>query len=362
MIVSLAGLALISMVLSIVLVRVVRRISRRINFLDHPDDHKVHPQPVPYGGGLAIFMAMVLPVLAGTAVLCYVATQGVPAWSAGFLNDVWVHGAGALSRLGQLTVVLVGGLVVMLLGLADDRWKLPATFKLAVQIGIGIAVVLAGVRVTAFVGGGLLGAVLTVVWIVGITNAFNMLDNMDGLSAGVALIVAVILGVVALQSGQFFIAALLAPLVGALGGFLIFNYAPATIYMGDAGSLFVGFALSVISVLLTFHEGSGSFRPVLLPFLVFSVPIYDMVSVVIIRLKAARNPMVGDRQHFSHRLVALGLSDRAAVLASHLLTLGIGLSATLLYLMEQSLGQLITIIQAVVILAVIVIMERARPK
>jgi UDP-GlcNAc:undecaprenyl-phosphate/decaprenyl-phosphate GlcNAc-1-phosphate transferase len=217
------------------------------------------------------------------------------------------------------------------------------------------------VRVTAFVGSGLLGGIVTVIWIVAITNAFNMLDNMDGLSAGVAAIAGIILGIVAIQSGQFFIAAILAPLVGALLGFLVFNYPPASIYMGDAGSLFIGFILSVISVLVTFNEGSGSFRPVVLPLLVFCVPIYDVFSVILLRLREGRRPWHGDRRHFSHRLVALGLSDRIAVLAIHLLTLGIGLSAILLYLIRDPVVELITILQALVILGVIVILEHTRP-
>ena len=181
------------------------------------------------------------------------------------------HLPGLVQQSAKLWTLLTGATVLMLLGLFDDRRGLDWRLRLAVQTAVALAMVLLGWRVSLFVDAPLLMGTLSVLWIVGLVNSFNMLDNMDGLSAGVALIVTAILGVVAIQSEQLFIAALLAPLAGALAGFLLFNYPPASIYMGDAGSLSVGFLLSVIAVLLTFHEGSGSLRPVVLPLLVFSV-------------------------------------------------------------------------------------------
>lgn len=362
MLILLAVLLLLSTLLSVVLVLAVRTASRRLGFMDHPlPDHPPRP-PIPFGGGIAIFLTFLAPVLLGMLAVSWFHTHGLPAWAPVFLHDIQIYLTGALSTFGQLAVILAGAAVIVLLGLVDDHRRLSPIPKLVVEIVVAVAVVLAGVRVTAFVGHGLLGAVATVVWIVAIINAFNMLDNMDGLSAGVAAIIGVILAVVALQSHQFFIAALLAPLVGALLGFLVFNYPPASIYMGDAGSLFIGFMLSIISVLITFNEGPESVRPVILPLLVFSVPLYDMCSVILLRIRAGRRPWQGDRRHFSHRLVALGLSDRAAVAAIHLLTLGIGLSATLLYLITQPLGEVITVVQAVVILIVIVILEHVRSR
>jgi UDP-GlcNAc:undecaprenyl-phosphate GlcNAc-1-phosphate transferase len=199
-----------------------------------------------------------------------------------------------------------------------------------------------------------------VLWIVVLTNAFNFMDNMDGLSAGVAFIVGIIFVVVAAQSGQLFIALALVPLVGALAGFLPFNYAPASIFMGDAGSLLVGYFLAAVSVLFTFYEGpAASFRPFVLPAIIFAVPLYDAVSVTIIRLREGRSPFSGDRRHLSHRLVELGLTERLAVLAIHLLTLGIGLAGVLLYLTTGRVGEVVTLVQTLVLLSVLVVIERA---
>ena len=363
MLIALAALMVSSGILSVILVLLVRSFSRRVGFLDRPGAHKGHKAPTPYGGGIALFFATLVPVFVAAGTVSWLSAHGIPTWMPASLEGVWIHLAGAVSRFGQLMAVLVGALVIVALGLIDDLWKLPAPLKFAVEIAVGILLVVTGVRITALVGPGILGGAVTVVWIVAITNAFNFLDNMDGLSAGVALVVAVIMAVVSLQSGQFFIAALLAPLVGALAGFLLFNYPPASIYMGDTGSLFIGYFLSVLAVLVTFYEGpTESFRPVLLPLLMFSVPIYDMTSVILIRLRAGVNPMRGDRRHFSHRLVNLGLSPRLAVLAIHLLALGVGLSAVLLYLVPSRAGEVLTIIQAAVIFLVIVVLEHAGPK
>jgi UDP-GlcNAc:undecaprenyl-phosphate GlcNAc-1-phosphate transferase len=271
-----------------------------------------------------------------------------------------VHLPGAMTKLPQLAAVLAGGLAMCLLGLVDDRRRLNPFLKLVVQLVVASGVAAAGVRVTVFLHGEVPGAVLTVLWIVGLTNAFNFIDNMDGLSAGVAFIISAIFFAVAMTSGQLFIAAALAPFAGALLGFLPFNLSPASIFMGDAGSLFVGYFLAVLSVLFTFYSGPvASFRPFVLPLIIFAVPVYDAVSVTIIRLGEGRSPFTGDRRHLSHRLVALGLSERLAVGAIHLLTLGIGLAATLLYLTESRTGEVIALAQTVVLLALVVVLERA---
>jgi UDP-GlcNAc:undecaprenyl-phosphate GlcNAc-1-phosphate transferase len=265
-----------------------------------------------------------------------------------------------VKKFPQLLALLVGASAIFLLGLIDDRRKLGPWVKLAVQVLVAVALVLVGVRITAFLHSEVLGSILTVCWIVVITNAFNFMDNMDGLSAGVAFIVGCIFLVVSVQSGQLFIAAALLPFVGALAGFLPFNLSPARIFMGDAGALFLGFYLSSLSVLFTFYSGpTVSFRPFVLPLLIFAVPIYDAVSVTIIRLREGRSPFHGDRRHLSHRLVLLGLSERLAVGAIHLLTLGIGLSATLLYIMQSPTVEVLVLVQAGVLLCLVMVLERA---
>ncbi|HUU42335.1 MAG TPA: MraY family glycosyltransferase, partial [Planctomycetota bacterium] len=238
-----AGLLLLvaSGALSFCLTLVVRALARRHRFLDEPDGRKTHARAVPYGGGIAIVVATVLPLAAVAAVLLLLDGPARPAWFPESIHrDLAAHVSGAISKLPQLGALLAGGLVIFALGLLDDRRRLGPWIKLVVQIVVAVGVAAAGIRVTVFLHSEILGALLTVVWIVVITNAFNFMDNMDGLSAGVALIIGVIFVTVAAQSGQLFIALALVPFVGALAGFLPFNYAPATIFMGDAGSLFLG--------------------------------------------------------------------------------------------------------------------------
>ena len=360
---STAGLLLLiaGAVLSTALTLIIRRLSTRLRFLDEPDGRKTHARAVPYGGGIALFLATALPLAAVAVTVLAAHASGRPAWlPRGIWREGAVHVPGAALKLPQLGVVLSGGVVLCVLGIVDDRRRLGPVVKLVVQLAVAVAVTMAGIRVSAFLNSELLGAALTVVWIIVITNAFNFMDNMDGLSAGVALIISCVFVVVACASGQLFIALTLLPFVGALAGFIPFNIAPASIFMGDAGSLFIGYFLAVLSVLFTFYSGpTASFRPFVLPLIIFAVPIYDAASVTIIRLKERRSPLSGDRRHLSHRLVALGLSERLAVAAIHLLTLGISLAGVLLYLVEGNIGEVITIAQTLVLLAVMVVIERA---
>jgi UDP-GlcNAc:undecaprenyl-phosphate GlcNAc-1-phosphate transferase len=371
-----AGVTLlaVALVLSTSLTLIIRRVAPRHDFLDHPDEpldtarglepverRKTHARPIPYGGGIAIFLAVAVPLVCAAAVVLYSHAYGRPGWlPEAIYEPAQVYLSGAVAKLPTLAVVLAGGFVICLLGLIDDRKRLGPLPKLAVQFLVASVLAAAGIRVTLFLHSELMGAAITVLWIVVITNAFNFLDNMDGLSAGVALIIACVFLVVAVEDGQLFIAAALIPFVGALAGFLPFNYAPASIFMGDAGSLFIGYFLAVLSVLFTFYSGQTvSFRPFVLPLIIFAVPIYDAVSVTIIRLRESRSPLVGDRRHLSHRLVELGLTERLAVAAIHLLTLGIALAAVTLYLVHGTFGEVMTIIQTLTLLSLVVVIERA---
>ena len=184
-----------------------------------------------------------------------------------------------------------------------------------------------GWRLSLFLDMPWLTGTLTVIWIVGLVNSFNMLDNMDGLSAGVAAIAAAIFAAVMLTTPrpdnnqpQLFVAALLLIIVGSLLGFLWHNRPPARLFMGDAGSYLVGYLLATATLTGTFAGGSLPKHAILAPLCVLAVPLYDTVSVVLIRLRAGRSPVVGDKSHFSHRLVERGLSKPQAVLTIYLAT------------------------------------------
>ncbi len=208
----------------------------------------------------------------------------------------------------------------------------------------------------------LLGGTVTVFWIVGLTNSFNMLDNMDGLAASVGLIAAMLFCGAEIAVGSLFAPAVLLVVVGALAGFLVHNLAPARLFMGDAGSNFLGFLLGAVTVVGTFtrddpHTAYSRYG-VLAPLLVMAVPLYDMVSVVLIRLREGRSPFMGDRRHFSHRLVARGLTPPQAVWTIDLVTLAGGLGALLLHRLD-GVGACVVMAQTCCLLGVVAILELA---
>jgi UDP-GlcNAc:undecaprenyl-phosphate GlcNAc-1-phosphate transferase len=181
---------------------------------------------------------------------------------------------------------------------------------------------------------------------------------MDGLSAGVALIISTIFFVVAVQAKQFFVAAFLLTVMGATGGFLLFNFPPATIFMGDAGSLFIGYLLAVSAVIFSAYKPSYPLFSVTVPALVFAVPLFDTISVMVVRWLKGTHPLAADKSHFSHRLVTLGMTPRKAVLTHYLMTFCTGVAATLLY-QTNALGAVIVFVQVLAVIAIIVLLETA---
>ena len=353
------GLWVVSFGLALVLTRFIRDHAPRWGLVDLPDPRKVHVHPTPLGGGIAMYLATVVPILG-----CYV---GLLAIRAAGLADEWlpaaaaVHAPGVLGMGPTLGAVLLGATVVMVVGVIDDRRGLDYRIRLAVQTLVAIGVVLAGVQITGFISVRWLSGALTVLWIVGLTNAFNFLDHMDGLSAGVACIAAAVFLLLMVLLEQWFVAALLVVLIGSLAGFLVFNLPPASIFMGDGGSNFIGFMLAVITVVSTFYQARYPLFTFLAPLCVLAVPIFDSAMVISIRLREGRSPFHPDKRHMSHRLVELGLEPRNAVGTIYLITLSTGLGALLLYQVGR-FGALVILMQIVLMLAVITVLETAGRK
>jgi UDP-GlcNAc:undecaprenyl-phosphate GlcNAc-1-phosphate transferase len=333
----------------------VRRIALRVGFVDQPGGHKSHQAPTPYGGGCAIFLSAW-----GALSLLLVLAAVVPeAWIAGrFGETIRAYIGGIRERSFQTLVILAGGLALHVVGLVDDRRPLPAAGKLLVIVVVALFVASVGsVRIAEFAGVGV-SVILTVIWFVVIVNAMNFLDNMDGLSAGIACICLLFLAVCGRMAGQVLVPALSCVFLGAIAGFLVFNFPPAKIFMGDAGSLLVGYMLATASVLTTYYQSGEGAPPyaMAMPFVILAIPLYDFCSVVLIRLAEGRNPMRGDQRHFSHRLVDRGLSRRFAVLTIYLATATTGLAATLLP--NADLRQTITIgVMVAMVLAIVAILE-----
>ncbi len=325
----LPAIVLVTFAISAVATLLVRRVALRIGFIDHPGGHKSHRAPIAYGGGIAIFVGAWLPLA-----LVNVAVSLVDAdWISRAFGDSARHYLGGMrEQLGSAWVVWGGGTVLHFLGLLDDRKPLGAPLKLSVMLAVAILVPwFGGVRIGEWASPPIAIAI-TACWFIIIINAMNFLDNMDGLSAGVATICLAFFSICGLLADQLFVPAFACLCVGAVAGFLLFNFPPARIFMGDAGSLLVGYMLAVISTLTTyFRSGEGGTQYALaMPLVVLAIPLYDCTTVVAIRLREGRNPMRGDQRHFSHRLVDHGLSRAQAVLTIYLATATTGLAATLL--------------------------------
>jgi UDP-GlcNAc:undecaprenyl-phosphate GlcNAc-1-phosphate transferase len=347
----------VSFVLALLLTPVFKRLSVQWGYVDQPDlERKIHTHAMPLLGGAAVFGAFALNILLNYLVLLpVVARVELPFMD---FSEVRRHVDGAYSVWPRLVVLLVGGLLMVLLGMIDDKRDLGARTKLLGQVVVALLVAAAGMRVTLFLESKLASYALTVLWIVTITNAMNFLDNMDGLCAGVGLVCALMFAFIAGLQEQYFVCVTGLALAGALLGFLPHNFKPATIFLGDAGSHFVGYMLAVLPIMGTFYRGDQpTYLPVLIPLLVLAVPLFDLVMVMWIRLRRGEPVYVGDRNHISHRLVRLGLPQSWAVTLIYLITLTMGLGATVLLWSEMT-GALIIIVQAVCILAIVTLLEQ----
>lgn len=349
-------LFLFSFALSLLLVPLTRRLAFRLNMIDHPDSsgRKAHQQPRPLLGGLAIYFAFTITLLA--QIIGYYFFQNHP-WFAAHFPFLIGQSQRFYEILPKLLAIWSGGTLMMILGFIDDRRGMGFSYKIkfVLQILATALLVAAGIK-TDFMALAWLNGIVTIAWVVGITNAFNLLDNMDGLSAGVATIAASIFFVITAAQGQVFSAMIFALLIGAALGFLIYNFNPAKIFMGDTGSLFIGYMLAALSITSSYVvPASVNLLPVVAPLLILSLPIFDTLSVMFIRHKENRPLFIGDRRHFSHRLVELGMSQRGAVIFIYLVALSIGVAASLLPYLPLW-GQLLVLLQTVAIYMMIVIL------
>ncbi|MHC4623802.1 MAG: MraY family glycosyltransferase [Planctomycetota bacterium] len=342
--------------MSVTLTGMVKTLARRVGFVSQPVKDRFGDRVVPLGGGIAIFITIATIIIAAALSIRFLLVPGRLSW---LIENVNIDPADFLGKVSQLVVIMLGALILFVVGLWDDKKHLRPFAKLAVQFAVAIAATaFAEVRVEFFIESRIVTSLLSAFWIVLIINAFNFLDNMDGLAAGIAAIASLILFVAAVIAGQVFVSGLALVFLGALLGFLVFNFPPAKIFMGDAGSLVVGFFVALLTLRTTYyHEAqSGQWYPVLLPAIVMAVPLYDFISVTLLRISQGKSPFVGDTQHFSHRLKRHGLTDTQTVLTLYLATLCTGLGATFLYQVNLP-GALLILTQTFMILAIIAIFE-----
>ena len=289
---------------------------RTAGWVDDPGHRKIHREPVVLAGGLAVMTAMLVPVLSGLVLL--------------FLNlmddgavEALKYGYGRRSM--QLGAIFTGSMAVLILGWWDDRRTLSPLPKFLGQLAVALLVAFSGIRITLFVDRLWFSYLLTILWILTLINAFNFMDNMNGLCAGIGLIASLAFAASAAGFGQYLVTSLALLMAGALLGFLPYNYPKASSFLGDSGSHLVGFFLAILAILTTFYSGEEPLRSpwaVLSPLLILAVPLVDLVWVVWIRYRLGQPFYVGDNNHLSHWLVRRGFSQAGAVLLLWLLSLG----------------------------------------
>lgn len=284
-------------VISYLITPVIRSIALRIGYVDHPRDNKVHAHPTALLGGLSIYIAFTLALFTTTKI----------------------------DANPRLSSMLIASTFLLVVGLVDDRMGMMPEIKLLGQFLAAMVVIKAGIRIN-FLHNYYLDVIVTYLWIVGITNAFNLLDNMNGLSAGIAVIAATFFGVIMWGSGQLQVALISFAMAGASLGFLRHNFPQAKIFMGDTGSLVIGFVLASTAVM-----GSWCTKflttSLAMPIVILAYPIFDTMLVTVMRLKEGRSIFQGGKDHSSHRLALLGLKKKRAVLIIYGICVALGLTA-----------------------------------
>ena len=328
---------LLSMLSSFLVTPLVKRLAFRFNILDIPDARKVHTNPTPLMGGIGIYLSFLLSILS---------------------NAIFTKG---------LIAIVVGGTLVFIISLLDDTRGVSAHIRLLVQFLATTILILSGVSIVIFpqVGHGFVAnALITYLWVIGITNSVNFFDGMDGLATGLSIIIALFLGVVAFQTNQPFLGWLSVAILGGCLGFLPYNFGPrrpAEIFLGDCGGTFLGFTLASLAVMGEWSERS-MLASLATPLLIFSILIYDMVYITINRFATGKVHNLQEwidyvgKDHLHHRMEALLMSRRKAVLFIYLLAFTLGINALVLRDVD-TIHAFLLIAQAVLILTVVSILE-----
>ena len=300
----------VALVISFLSTPIVKSFAYKLGAIDVPkDERRMHKVPIPRMGGLAIFLGFIISVLLFVEV-----------------DD-------------QMKGILLGSVIIVVTGIIDDITPLRASLKFVIQILAALIPVYYGVQITCisnpnlfsdnpYWNFGWLSIPITVIWIVGLTNAVNLIDGLDGLAIGVSSISALTMLAIAILVAEPQVAVIMAALVGACIGFMPYNMNPAKIFMGDTGSTFLGYILACITI-----QGLFKFYAVIsfvVPFLILGLPIFDTMFAIIRRISHGQNPMAPDRSHVHHRLIDMGLNQKQAVAVLYVISAILGLSAVVL--------------------------------
>ena len=318
---------LASGLISFIATPLLRKLAASIDFVDNPERRKLHVTPMPMLGGLAIYFGLV---------------------SATVMTNTRMH--------TEMMGIISGATVVTLFGLWDDRYGMRPLVKLGGQALATLILITAGIQVTLFQAPAL-NVALTFLWVLGISNALNLLDNMDGLAAGITAVISGFFLVLAVVEGLGVVSTLAAAMLGACVGFLYYNFNPATLFMGDAGSLLVGYILAVLGIKLTF-AGRPQDVTWMIPIILLGLPIFDTTLVILSRVRHGRPVYQGGKDHTSHRLVSVfGMTPARAVMTLYLVSSVLGLLALMLRDSTPGQARLILVVLSVLFVAALFWME-----
>ncbi len=299
------------------------KISHRFDLLDYPIGRKTHKHPIPFLGGVGIFLSFWFVVFLGL-LFAYFFNEKI-------ISDrpLKTFFSWALYLTPKIVWIFFGSLILLCVGLFDDKFHWSPAKKLAGQCLATLILMRLGLSINLLSSLGSFGYLATFIWILLIINAFNFIDSLDGHCAGIAFISSIVFFSITQIIHQPLVGLFLIAFAGALAGFFPHNFKPAKIFLGDNGSLFIGYLMAAFTLLCRYQTSQTNYVAAFIPVLVFGVPIYDTVSVVSARLLRGIPPWEGDRNHFAHRLVKLGMSERVAVAFSYFIALTLGLIAIL---------------------------------
>ncbi|SEU09396.1 UDP-GlcNAc:undecaprenyl-phosphate GlcNAc-1-phosphate transferase [Salinibacillus kushneri] len=318
------ALILLSLVFSLILTPLVKKLAIKINAVDQPNERKVHKRVMPRMGGLAIYVSFLLGVL-------ILSPEGIHIWP-----------------------VMIGATFIVILGLLDDLYQLSAGIKFGGHLIAAFTVVLSGIQIDFItipfgprIEFGLWSIPISVLWIVAITNAINLIDGLDGLASGVSAIALITISGMALSMGSIFVAFLGLLLLGSTLGFLFYNFNPAKIFLGDTGSYFLGYMISVLSILGLFKN--LTFFSIIVPIIILGVPLVDTTFAIIRRMVKGNPLSAPDKSHLHHCLIRLGYSHRKSVLMIYGLS-GIFSLAAIIFTRSTMWGSMIILLMLAVLI------------
>ncbi len=307
---TIISLFIISLVSSLILTPLMKSIGKKYSLVDKPGGRKIHTKPIPITGGIAIYLSFFIPLLSSL-----------------FVSTVPLK---LITLSTPIVAILIGSTLVFLLGLIDDIKGIKAGYKLIIQIIAALIAYYGGIKIEKIglawdinINLGLFSLPVTIIWFLLVVNAINLIDGLDGLAAGVTFFASLILLVLSITSNRILVSVGFASLAGASLGFLRYNFNPASIFMGDSGSYFLGYMLASMSILGSIK--SQATVAILIPIISLGLPLMDTITSPIRRFFLGQNPFKADKDHFHHRLLRLGLTQKKAVLILYGITVGMGI-------------------------------------